>query len=84
MANEGKIPPYPTTSIDTFFGGTTAHNFVADVIDQCKGTPDEKQQFYERISPISDAVDVSIPTITVHGTADGLVPYSQSFDYRML
>ena len=79
LANGGKDPPFPTTSIGGFRNYCT--NSVADVKDQCKGTPDEKQQFYERISPVFDAVDISIPTITVHGTADALVPYSQSVAY---
>ena len=79
VANGGLNPPYPTTSISSF--RTYCTNSAADVIDQCKGTPDKKQQFYERISPIYSAIDISIPTITVHGTADGLAPYAQSVAY---
>jgi hypothetical protein len=53
-----------------------------DIELACGGTPDEKTKAYERISPMFSATDIAIPTITLHGTADGLVPYQQSVEFR--
>jgi pimeloyl-ACP methyl ester carboxylesterase len=52
-----------------------------EMIEECGGTPDEKPQFYARKSPL-DNPEISVPVITVHGTADTQVPFSQSEEYR--
>jgi surfactin synthase thioesterase subunit len=53
-----------------------------DTVIECGGTPESKPQAYERISPLYSAVDVDIPTVTLHGTKDGLSPYAQSTAYK--
>jgi len=53
-----------------------------DTVIECGGTPESKPQAYERISPLYSAVNVGIPTVTLHGTKDGLAPYAQSTAYR--
>jgi pimeloyl-ACP methyl ester carboxylesterase len=75
-ANGGENPPFPCPTIDYFRGYCISS--VNDVIAECGGTPDKKPQAYDRISAIDSATKIMIPTITIHGTADGLVPYSQS------
>lgn len=47
----------------------------------CGGTPEEKPKSYERLSPTFSAEDITVPTMTVHGTADILVPYSSAIEY---
>ena len=78
--NGGVLPPYPIPNLFVFrlFSlGTGTDIFLA-----CGGnTPVEKPKAYERISPTFSAVDISVPTITVHGTADSLVPYSSSIAF---
>jgi pimeloyl-ACP methyl ester carboxylesterase len=52
-----------------------------DIWLACGGnTPEEKPKAYERISPTFSAVDITIPTITVHGDNDPLVPYSSALE----
>jgi fermentation-respiration switch protein FrsA (DUF1100 family) len=79
VANGGVNPPYPMTSIAGF--RTYCTNAVADVKIECKGTPIQKPLAYLKISPTYSASWVTIPTITVHGTADAIAPYSQSVTY---
>jgi pimeloyl-ACP methyl ester carboxylesterase len=55
---------------------------AGDIADACGGTPDEKPKAYERVSPTFSAADLAIPTITVHGTKDTLVPYSASVAFE--
>jgi hypothetical protein len=52
-----------------------------DIALACGGTTEEKPQAYERISPTFNAVDIEVPTITVHGTAVGHVDYSISIEF---
>jgi pimeloyl-ACP methyl ester carboxylesterase len=60
-------------------------NFMAmGVADQelaTGGTPETVPQVYEACSPTYHA-DIEIPVITVHGTADPMVPYYQSLMYQ--
>ncbi len=72
-------PPYPFSTVADFrkWCVTTSADFALT----CEGTPDEKPQAYESISPIYSAAEIAVPTITVHGTADVLVPYSTSIDF---
>ena len=54
-----------------------------DIKLACGGnTPQEKMKAYEKISPTFSASDLKIPTITIHGDKDGLVPYSQSLGFK--
>jgi hypothetical protein len=49
-----------------------------DIAIECGGTPDSNPKAYERASPTYNAVDVAIPTITLQGRKDSLVPYTES------
>jgi predicted esterase len=79
VANGGVNPPFPSPTIADF--RTFCQLSSDDIALTCGGTPDEKTKAYERISPQFSSVDVTIPTITIHGTADAYVPYSQSIDF---
>jgi esterase/lipase len=72
-------PQFPLSSVAAFRDMMTSS--VAAFIDACGGTPDEKMQAYERISPTFSATDISVPTITVHGTKDALAPYSTAVEF---
>jgi len=52
----------------------------ADIVEACGGTPQDRQQFYDRLSPTCYA-DIAIPVISIHGTADTLLPYAQAQMY---
>lgn len=80
IANGGVNPPFPTTSIADF--RVFCLTAKADILRACGATPEEKPQVYERFSPLSIATDIAIPTITLHGTADSIVPYSQSVAFK--
>lgn len=69
------LPPFPSPTIAAF--RQFCLDITTDMAIECGGTPDTKPQKYERISPIYSATDIKVPTITVHGTADAYVPYSQ-------
>jgi predicted esterase len=80
IANGGVNPPFPSTSITAFrdfclSGGT-------DIALALGGTPEEKPKAYERFSPTFSSTDIEIPTITLHGTADSVVPYHQSVEFK--
>lgn len=80
IANGGVNPPFPLTSTAAFrdfclSGGT-------DIALACGGIPEEKPKAYERFSPIFSSTDIAIPTITLHGTADSVVPYHQSVEFK--
>lgn len=79
VANGGVNPPFPCPTIAVF--RAYCQSSVADTVAACGGTPDKKPQAYERVSPIYSAVDIGVPTIVVHGTADGLIPYSHSVNF---
>jgi dipeptidyl aminopeptidase/acylaminoacyl peptidase len=79
LANGGLVPPSPFTTVGEFRDYClTAGN---DLALACGGTPEKKPKAYERISPTFSAVDIEVPTITVHGDADALVPYADSLEY---
>jgi pimeloyl-ACP methyl ester carboxylesterase len=83
----GKIPPFPFTLTPPPVSSQLAmfRNFcnqsAIDIAAECGGTPDEVPLAYQAIDPIYHA-NISIPTMTIHGTADALVPYSRSLDYQ--
>jgi pimeloyl-ACP methyl ester carboxylesterase len=83
----GKVPPFPFTMYPPPLSTQLAafRDFcnvsAADIAAECGGTPDQVPLAYQAIDPIYHA-NISIPTITVHGTADALVPYSRSLDYQ--
>ncbi len=90
LAHGSAIPPVPFTAplvplplrnqLNAFRNFSI--NSGTDIWLACgMNTPEEKPQAYERISPTFSAVDIAVPTITLHGTADGLVPYSQSIEF---
>jgi pimeloyl-ACP methyl ester carboxylesterase len=54
---------------------------LADYKVECGGTVYDKPKAYERISPTCHA-DISIPTISVHGSADILVPLPHALLYE--
>jgi len=79
LANRGVTTyPLPTLSLYKTFVALAS----ADTEIECGGTPDSKPQAYERISPTYSAVEVTVPTITLHGTRDGLVRYLASVAYK--
>jgi pimeloyl-ACP methyl ester carboxylesterase len=53
---------------------------VADYEAKCGGTVYDKPKAYERISPTCHA-DISIPTISVHGAQDPMVPMPHALLY---
>lgn len=78
------IIPYPTATLSEKLDAfqAFAYNSGTDIWLACGGnTPEEKPKAYERISPTFSATDIAVPTITLHGTADGLVPYLQSMGF---
>ena len=79
LANRG-VTTYPLPNLIVYktFGELSS----ADTEIECGGTPDSKPKAYERISPTYSAVEVTIPTITLHGTRDGMVRYSASVAYK--
>ncbi len=79
LANGGLVPPFPCTTIAAF--REYCQMSVADTAAACGGTPEEKPQAYERVSPLYSATDISVPTMVIHGTKDGLIPYSHSVNY---
>jgi esterase/lipase len=79
IANGGVNPPFPMPTIVAFRDMMISS--VTAFIDACGGTPEKKMQAYERISPTFSATDVTLPTITVHGTKDALAPYSTAVEF---
>jgi predicted esterase len=74
------VPPYPSTSLTAFRQFCT--DSANDIVKECGGTPQEKPMAYQKASPLYNAVDIAIPTITLHGTQDGYVPYAQSVAFK--
>jgi pimeloyl-ACP methyl ester carboxylesterase len=54
---------------------------ATDIASETGGIPTAVPQTYAMDSPVMNA-NISIPVITIHGTKDGLVLYSQSADYQ--
>jgi pimeloyl-ACP methyl ester carboxylesterase len=91
QASGSAIPPYPFVAptfplpLSNQLAGfrTFCTNSGNDIYIACGSkTPEERPIAYERISPTFSATHITIPTITLHGLADGLVPYSQSVDFK--
>ncbi len=84
-ANGGVYPFYP------FLPGYGYDDFAAfrsfslqtatDIAAACGGTPTQKPKAYEKMSPTYSAVDIAVPTLTLQGTADSLVPYKSSIAF---
>ncbi len=83
----GKVPPFPLSMAATTLSGQLqafrdfCNVSAADIAAEAGGTPDQVPLNYQSFDPIYHA-NISIPVITVHGTADTLVPYSRSLDYQ--
>jgi pimeloyl-ACP methyl ester carboxylesterase len=83
----GNVPPFPfsmyppplSTQLAAF--RSFCNQSAIDIAAECGGTPDQVPLAYQVVDPIYHA-NISIPVITVHGTADALVPYSRSLDYQ--
>jgi hypothetical protein len=83
----GIVPPFPfsmyppplSTQLAAF--RTFCNQSATDMVAELGGTPDQVPLAYQAIDPIYHA-NISIPTMTVHGTADALVPYNRSLDYQ--
>ena len=73
------VPPYPFTNLTQMrtFYATNA----ADIALEAGGTPQEKPETYQTISPVYHT-NISIPIITVQGTSDVLMPLSQTMSYQ--
>jgi predicted esterase len=80
IANGGVNPPFPCNSIAAF--RDFCLNAGTDIALACGSTPEEKPKAYERFSPMFSATNIAIPTITLHGTADSVVPYHQSVEFK--
>jgi pimeloyl-ACP methyl ester carboxylesterase len=81
------VPPYPFSlyppplssqfnAMRNFFG-----NGSADIATELGGTPNAVPEAYQASDPVYHA-NISIPVISVHGTADFVVPYYQSLQYQ--
>jgi pimeloyl-ACP methyl ester carboxylesterase len=70
--------PLPTLALFKWF----CQKLANDTAIECGGTPDSKQKAYERVSPTYSALDVAVPTITLQGNKDSLVPYAESVAYK--
>ena len=86
LANGGSVPPCPLAfgyDIPTALAGYRVFSITSstDIVLELGGTPEKKPKAYERVSPIYNALDIAIPTITVHGCADSVVAYAQSLAY---
>jgi pimeloyl-ACP methyl ester carboxylesterase len=86
LANGGSVPPCPLAygyDIPTALAGYRAFCLTSstDIALELGGTPEKKPKAYEKVSPIYNALDIAIPTITVHGTSDSIVTYAQSLAY---
>jgi len=72
-------PPTGFPSLDVL--RTFCNVSATDIETKLGGTPQDEPEAYEAASPVYNA-NISIPVITVHGTSDALVPYSQSVVYK--
>jgi len=79
LANGGLVPPFPCPTIAAF--REYCQMSVDDTAAACGGTPEGRPQAYERVSPLYSATEIGVPTMVVHGTKDGLIPYSHSVNY---
>jgi pimeloyl-ACP methyl ester carboxylesterase len=72
-------PPYMFPSLEALRNFCNVSS--TDIASELGGTPEDEPEAYESVSPLYNA-NISIPVITVHGTSDALVPYSQSVAYQ--
>jgi pimeloyl-ACP methyl ester carboxylesterase len=84
----GTVPPFPfsmTTSPPLSNQLQAYRNFCGnasvDIAAELGGTPNNVPEAYAN-SNLLNYADISIPMITVHGTSDVIVPYSQSLRYQ--
>jgi pimeloyl-ACP methyl ester carboxylesterase len=84
----GKVPPFPFNllaapplSNQLNVLRNMSNTYVADFEAETGGTPDAVPQAYQAIDPLYYA-DISIPVISIHGTADALTPYSSALQYQ--
>ncbi len=84
----GKVPPFPFSlaaapplSNQLSAIRNASRVYVADFEAETGGTPDVVPQAYQAIDPLYHA-SISIPVISVHGTADAVTPYSSALQYQ--
>ena len=85
----GKVPPFPitliaptanlSTQLQTF--RTLCNRYVIDIAAETGGTPENASQGYQKVDPLYHA-NISIPVISVHGTADAFTPYPSALQYQ--
>ena len=86
QALTAKVPPFPFSFYPPPLSNQLSayRNFsaqaVADIEAELGGTPTAVPQNYQN-DPLHHA-NISIPVLTVHGTSDAIVPYSQSLQYQ--
>jgi predicted esterase len=79
LDRDGLVPPLIVPTIADF--RKFCQVSLDDIILACGGTPTEKPMAYQRVSPVYSATDITIPTITIHGTKDALVPYITAVEF---
>jgi len=90
IANGGVVPPFPISySVPPPLSNQLAAfrvfqlSAAGAIANACGGnTPEEKPKAYERFSPTFSAADLAIPTITIHGDKDAIVPYFESVEFE--
>jgi outer membrane protein assembly factor BamB/fermentation-respiration switch protein FrsA (DUF1100 family) len=73
------VPPEGYATLDEF--RTECASMVPEFEFETGGTPATHPQAYEDCSPTYHA-NITIPVITIHGTADPLVPFYESIMYQ--
>ena len=88
QAINASVPPYPFSvlvppplSQQLYYWRAFLNQSADDTAIECGGTPQNASQAYVKNSATYNA-DISIPVITVHGTSDALVPFSQALKYQ--
>lgn len=67
---------YPPTELVSYFPANLISVLVLNGV--LNGNPDQKPEDYFNSSPVNFITEQSVPTIFFHGTADDVVPISQS------
>jgi pimeloyl-ACP methyl ester carboxylesterase len=73
------VPPYMYSSLESYQESLVTGNL--DIELETGGTPATHPAAYENISPTYHA-NITIPVITIHGTSDAMVLFSQSITYQ--
>src|SRR5665647_2510320 len=88
QAINASVPPYPISvlvhpplSQQLYYWRAFLIQAAEDTAIECGGNPQNASQAYVKNSPTGNA-NISIPVITVHGTSDALVPFSQALKYQ--